>query len=63
MGHGVGFYINGEMIKKSYDFISDQDINFVYIMNPPYHVNIYYNDAFMGGTCLQIEETNKLKLI
>jgi hypothetical protein len=63
MGHGYGFYIMGSMLKKSYDFISDQDVNFVYIMNPPFNVNIYYDDAFMGGTCMMIEGTNKLKLV
>ncbi len=35
--------------------MSDFDTNNAYIMNPPLNINIYYSDAYMGGTCLAIE--------
>jgi hypothetical protein len=63
MGHGPYFHVLGQRVKKLYDFMSDQDTNLVYLMNPPLHVSLHYMDAFMGGTCLLIQATNKLKLI
>lgn len=43
--------------------MSDLDINFAYLMNPPMHVSIHYDEAFMGGTCLLVERYSKLKVV
>lgn len=63
LGHGNYFYLKGRKVKKSYDFMSDSDINYAYLMNPPMHVGIYYDDAYIGGTSLLVERYNKLKVI
>ena len=54
LGHGNHFYLKGKPVKKSYDFMSDNDITYTYIMNPPLNVSIYYADAYLGGTSLLV---------
>lgn len=34
--------------------MSDNDITYTYIMNPPLNVSIYYADAYLGGTSLLV---------
>lgn len=54
LGHGHYFYVEGVKVKKSYDFMSDLDINYAYLMNPPTSVSINYEDAYIGGTSLLV---------
>ena len=54
LGHGKNFYLQGRSIKKSYDFIADQNSNFAYLMNPPIYVSLYYEEAYTGGTSLLV---------
>jgi endo-beta-N-acetylglucosaminidase D len=63
LGHGKSFYFKGKEVKRLYDFLSDNDPCYTYIMNPPLNVSICHTDAYIGGTSLLVENTQKLKLI
>lgn len=40
----------------------DMDINMVYLMNHPFHTDIEYSDAYMGGSCMSVGGTDRIKL-
>ena len=54
MGFGTHFHKFGVKCQRNYDYLMDFEMPITHLLNLPANYEIYYEDAYMGGSSMKI---------